>query len=118
MRCPQPTCRHGRPIPAARSTWPCRPVPKFQELRRTLRRFVFPMTAFFLIWYVAYVLLGAFAHDFMAIKVLGNINIGLLIGLRPVRDDVPHHRPLRPVRQPGARPAAEAIRAEMRRHHQ
>ena len=39
------------------------------------------MTALFLIWYSAYVLLGAFAHDFMAIKVWGNINVGLLLGL-------------------------------------
>ncbi|MGB3482291.1 MAG: DUF485 domain-containing protein [Mycobacterium sp.] len=55
--------------------------PEFQELRSRLRRFVFPMTAFFLIWYTVYVLLGAFAHDFMATKVFGNVNIGLLIGL-------------------------------------
>jgi uncharacterized membrane protein (DUF485 family) len=55
--------------------------PEFQELRNRLRRFVFPMSAVFLIWYFAYVLLGAFAHDFMAIKVWGNINVGLLIGL-------------------------------------
>jgi len=55
--------------------------PEFQDLRRTLRRFVFPTTAFFLIWYATYVLLGAFAHDFMAIKVWGNINVGLVIGL-------------------------------------
>jgi uncharacterized membrane protein (DUF485 family) len=55
--------------------------PEFQELRSRLRRFVFPMTAFFLIWYAIYVLLGAFAHDFMATKVWGNINIGLIIGL-------------------------------------
>ena len=55
--------------------------PEFQELRNRLRRFVFPMSALFLIWYFAYVLLGAFAHDFMAIKVWGNINVGLLIGL-------------------------------------
>ena len=39
------------------------------------------MTAFFLVWYATYVLLGAFAHDFMAIKVLGNVNVGLLLGL-------------------------------------
>ncbi len=39
------------------------------------------MSALFLIWYTAYVMLGAFAHDFMAIKVWGNINVGLLIGL-------------------------------------
>jgi uncharacterized membrane protein (DUF485 family) len=55
--------------------------PEFQELRMRLRRFVFPMTAFFLIWYGIYVVLGAFAHDFMAIKVWGNINVGLLVGL-------------------------------------
>ncbi|HZA08815.1 DUF485 domain-containing protein [Mycobacterium sp.] len=55
--------------------------PEFQELRSKLRRFVFPMTAFFLLWYTTYVVLGAFAHDFMAIKVWGNINVGLLIGL-------------------------------------
>lgn len=55
--------------------------PEFQNLKRTLRRFVFPMTAFFLIWYAAYVLLGAFAHDFMATPVWGNINLGLLLGL-------------------------------------
>ena len=39
------------------------------------------MTAFFLLWYTVYVVLGAFAHDFMATKVIGNINVGLLIGL-------------------------------------
>jgi uncharacterized membrane protein (DUF485 family) len=55
--------------------------PEFQELRSRLRRFVFPMSALFLLWYFAYVLLGAFAHDFMAIKVWGNINVGLIIGL-------------------------------------
>jgi uncharacterized membrane protein (DUF485 family) len=55
--------------------------PEFQELRRRLRRFVFPMSALFLLWYFAYVLLGAFAHDFMATKVWGDINIGLIIGL-------------------------------------
>ena len=55
--------------------------PEFQELRSRLRRFVFPMTAFFLIWYGIYVVLGAFAHDFMATPVFGNVNVGLLIGL-------------------------------------
>jgi uncharacterized membrane protein (DUF485 family) len=55
--------------------------PEFQELRSRLRRFVFPMTAFFLIWYATYVVLGAFAHDFMAIRVWGAINVGLIIGL-------------------------------------
>ncbi|MFI5510700.1 DUF485 domain-containing protein [Mycobacterium sp. NPDC051804] len=55
--------------------------PEFQELRSRLRRFVFPMSALFLVWYAVYVILGAFAHDFMATKVWGDINIGLIIGL-------------------------------------
>ncbi|HEX2285816.1 MAG TPA: DUF485 domain-containing protein [Mycobacterium sp.] len=55
--------------------------PEFQELRSRLRRFVFPMSALFLIWYFVYVLLSVFATDFMAIKVWGDINVALLIGL-------------------------------------
>ncbi|MFY9917185.1 MAG: DUF485 domain-containing protein [Mycobacterium sp.] len=55
--------------------------PEFQQLRNRLRRFVFPMTAVFLLWYFAYVMLGAFAHDFMATKIWGNINVGVLVGL-------------------------------------
>jgi uncharacterized membrane protein (DUF485 family) len=35
----------------------------------------------FLIWYLVYVLLASFARDFMATHVLGNINMGLIIGL-------------------------------------
>lgn len=55
--------------------------PEFQDLRNRLRRFVFPMTAIFLVWYGVYVVLGAFAHDFMATPVWGNVNVGLVIGL-------------------------------------
>jgi uncharacterized membrane protein (DUF485 family) len=55
--------------------------PKFQELRRRHRSFVFPMAIAFLLWYFAYVLLADYAHDFMSIKVIGNINIGLILGL-------------------------------------
>ena len=69
------------PHPPAAEYLAVQASPEFADLRRTLRRFVFPMTAFFLIWYATYVLLGAFAHDFMATKVWGNINVGLLIGL-------------------------------------
>ncbi len=55
--------------------------PEFQALRRRFRRFVFPMTAFFLAWYLLYVLLADYAHDFMSIRVSGNITVGLLFGL-------------------------------------
>jgi len=56
-------------------------TPEFADLRRRLRRFVFPMSAAFLIWYLVYVLLASYAPGFMSIKVLGNINVGLIIGL-------------------------------------
>lgn len=55
--------------------------PEFQDLRRRFRRFVFPMTAFFLVWYLTYVLLADYAHDFMSTQVWGTINVGLLMGL-------------------------------------
>jgi uncharacterized membrane protein (DUF485 family) len=53
----------------------------FAELRRRLRRFVFPMTAAFLTWYLFYVLLATYARGFMSIKLFGNINVGLVLGL-------------------------------------
>lgn len=54
---------------------------EFVELRKRLRGFVFPMTVAFLVWYLLYVLLSDYAHDFMSTKVVGNINIGLIFGL-------------------------------------
>jgi uncharacterized membrane protein (DUF485 family) len=69
------------PAPTGAEFLQAQDSPEFRELRSKLRRFVFPMTAFFLIWYGLYVVLGAFAHDFMATKVLGNVNVGLLLGL-------------------------------------
>lgn len=54
---------------------------EFAGLRRALRRFIFPMTAAFFLWYALYVLLSAYARDFMDTKVVGNINIALIFGL-------------------------------------
>ena len=54
---------------------------EFQGLKRTLRRFVFPATALFLAWYLFYVLLTAYARDFMGTKVLGEINVAYVLGL-------------------------------------
>jgi uncharacterized membrane protein (DUF485 family) len=53
----------------------------FQAIRRRLRRFIFPMSALFCSWYLGYVLLAAYAHDFMSQIVVGHINMGLLLGL-------------------------------------
>jgi uncharacterized membrane protein (DUF485 family) len=55
--------------------------PDFVELRRRLRRFVFPMTGLFLVWYLVYVLLADYAHGFMSTKVFGNVNVALIFGL-------------------------------------
>jgi uncharacterized membrane protein (DUF485 family) len=55
--------------------------PEFDTLRRTLRRFVFPVSAAFLVWYALYVLMSAYARDFMSAKVVGHINVALIFGL-------------------------------------
>ena len=75
------TARTEPPAPSGADYLAMQASPEFAELRSRLRRFVFPTTAFFLIWYATYVLLGAFAHDFMATRIWGNINVGLLLGL-------------------------------------
>ncbi|TFH74500.1 DUF485 domain-containing protein [Cellulomonas sp. HD19AZ1] len=54
---------------------------EFQDLRRRFRRFVFPLTALFLVWYFLYVLLANYAHDLMSTRVAGNVTVGLLLGL-------------------------------------
>ena len=55
--------------------------PEFVELKRRFRRFAFPMTVAFLTWYLLFVLLSTYAHDFMSTEVFGNINVGLIFGL-------------------------------------
>jgi uncharacterized membrane protein (DUF485 family) len=55
--------------------------PEFTELRRRFRSFAVPMTIAFLAWYLLYVLLSTYAHGFMATKVFGNVNVGILLGL-------------------------------------
>jgi uncharacterized membrane protein (DUF485 family) len=54
---------------------------EFARLRKTLRGFIFPMTVAFFLWYALYVLLSAYARGFMSIKLWGNINVALLLGL-------------------------------------
>ena len=55
--------------------------PDFQDLRHRLRSFVFPVAGLFLVWYLLYVLLATYAPAFMAIKLFGQINVGLVFGL-------------------------------------
>ncbi|MEV1142714.1 DUF485 domain-containing protein [Micromonospora sp. NPDC049799] len=54
---------------------------EFAGLRRALRGFIFPMTVAFFLWYALYVILSAYARDFMGTKLVGNINVALVFGL-------------------------------------
>lgn len=80
-----------RPSPVVRQAEQAKPVrpdfeqiqrsPEFTALRRRHRRFVFPMSLLFFGWYLTFVLLAAYAHDFMSIKILGEINVGIVLGI-------------------------------------
>ncbi|HZN74803.1 MAG TPA: DUF485 domain-containing protein [Micromonosporaceae bacterium] len=54
---------------------------EFAGLRKALRGFVFPMTVAFFLWYALYVILSAYARDFMSTKIVGHINVALVFGL-------------------------------------
>ncbi|HEY3263194.1 MAG TPA: DUF485 domain-containing protein [Pseudonocardiaceae bacterium] len=54
---------------------------EFVALRRRLRRFVFPMSALFFSWYLCYVLLAAYAHGPMSHRLVGEITVGLVMGV-------------------------------------
>ena len=69
----------GHPSPSAFQE--VQASPEFAELRSKFRRFAFPMTAAFLVWYFAYVLLSTYAESFMNIRVFGNVSLGILLGL-------------------------------------
>ncbi len=56
-------------------------TPEFQELRKRFRGFVFPMTVAFMVWYLLYVVMSNWAHDFMSTQIIGNINVALVFGL-------------------------------------
>nr|WP_246213773.1 DUF485 domain-containing protein [Kitasatospora viridis] len=55
--------------------------PQFRTLRRTFRGSAFPVTVAFLLWYLLYVLLSGYAPGLMGAKVIGNLNVALLLGL-------------------------------------
>jgi uncharacterized membrane protein (DUF485 family) len=54
---------------------------EFRTLRSRYRGFAIPATVAFLAWYFLYVLMSVFAGGFMAVKVVGNINVALVFGL-------------------------------------
>ena len=54
---------------------------EFVELRKKFRAFVIPATIAFMSWYLLYVVMSNWAHDFMSTQVVGNINVALVFGL-------------------------------------
>jgi uncharacterized membrane protein (DUF485 family) len=53
----------------------------FRRVQRRLTRFIFPVSAAFLAWYLTFVLLAAYAPGLMGNKLFGSVTVGLLLGL-------------------------------------
>jgi len=55
--------------------------PEFQELVHRRRSFVIPCTVFFLSWYMGFILLTAYAPDFMGERVYQGLTVGYCLAL-------------------------------------
>ncbi len=55
--------------------------PEFQELVARRRRFVIPCTIFFLAWYMGFILICAYAPDFMGESVYEGLTVGYCLAL-------------------------------------
>jgi uncharacterized membrane protein (DUF485 family) len=55
--------------------------PEFQELVHKRRSFVLPATIFFLVYYMAFILLAGYAEDFMASSVYEGLTVGYCLAL-------------------------------------
>ena len=55
--------------------------PEFQELVHRRRSFVVPCTIFFLSWYLGFILLCAYAPDFMGERVYQGLTVGYVLAL-------------------------------------
>jgi uncharacterized membrane protein (DUF485 family) len=55
--------------------------PEFQELVRRRRSFVLPGTIFFLVWYMGFIVLVAYAEDFMSRSVYEGLTVGYCLAL-------------------------------------
>ena len=55
--------------------------PEFQELVGRRRRFVVPCTVFFLAWYMGFILVCAYAPDFMGESVYQGLTVGYCYAL-------------------------------------
>ncbi|WP_019631515.1 DUF485 domain-containing protein [Actinomadura atramentaria] len=80
-RPPEPSDRPDPPAADPAALAALDGTPEFQRLRTAFRRFVLPATAAFLVWYLLYVVLSAYARGFMGAKVVGHVNVALVFGL-------------------------------------
>ena len=55
--------------------------PEFQKLVRKRKAFVLPGTIFFLAWYMGFILLTAYAEDFMSKRVYEGLTVGYCLAL-------------------------------------
>lgn len=55
--------------------------PEFQELLKRRKAFIVPATTFFLAWFFGFILLTAYAEDFMAGSVIKGLNVGYCLAL-------------------------------------
>ncbi len=55
--------------------------PEFQELLSRRRSFVLPATIFFLVYYMAFILLAGYAEDFMGSSVYEGLTVGYCLAL-------------------------------------
>jgi uncharacterized membrane protein (DUF485 family) len=79
------TPRGGQPEaagPLAHIDWAAiEQEPEFQELVSRKRRFVLPATVFFLVWYMAFIVVTALAPDFMGERVHEGLTVGYVYAL-------------------------------------
>lgn len=54
---------------------------EFAELKSRFRGFTFPAIIIALLWFFAYLVVATFFPDFMAVKIGGGFNIGLVLGI-------------------------------------
>jgi uncharacterized membrane protein (DUF485 family) len=55
--------------------------PEFRELVRRRRAFVLPATIFFLVWYMAFIVVTALSPDFMGERVYEGLTVGYVYAL-------------------------------------
>lgn len=67
--------------PPTRSYVEFKSRPEYRKLRHTFTSFAFPTIVAVIAWYFVFVLLSTFAVDFMSIRAVGNLTLGMVIGL-------------------------------------